>query len=94
MTKDKLKSVLLFYKDYLKKKGSKNKSADYDKLGPTKEEARNHSMSMILRNDSPFKANKIEKAFRWLSFIQGVLWVTGVLTLNQLKNHSRSYNNK
>ncbi len=32
---------------------------------------------------------RIEKAMRWLGFIQGVLWSRGYYTLDQLKNHSR-----
>lgn len=30
-----------------------------------------------------------EKAHRWLGFIQGVLWMSGVFTLDELKEHSR-----
>ncbi len=34
-------------------------------------------------------AGHIEKAMRWLGFIQGVLWTMDVFTLEALKNHSR-----
>jgi hypothetical protein len=30
-----------------------------------------------------------EKAHRWLGFIQGVLWMSGCFTLDELKEHSR-----
>lgn len=30
-----------------------------------------------------------EKAHRWLGFIQGVFWMSGVFTLDELKEHSR-----
>lgn len=33
--------------------------------------------------------DKIEKAMRWLGFVQGVLWVCGVYTLEQLKADNR-----
>jgi hypothetical protein len=33
--------------------------------------------------------SKREKAHRWLGFIQGVLWMAGAFTLNELKEHSR-----
>ena len=29
-----------------------------------------------------------EKTFRWLGFIQGVLWLSGCYTLEELKNHN------
>jgi hypothetical protein len=32
--------------------------------------------------------SKREKAHRWLGFIQGVLWMSGVFTLDELKEHS------
>lgn len=35
------------------------------------------------------KENRIEKAFRWLGFIQGVLWAQKVYTLAELKSHNR-----
>ena len=33
--------------------------------------------------------DKIEKAMRWLGFVQGVLWVCGVYTLEHLKADNR-----
>ena len=33
--------------------------------------------------------SKREKAHRWLGFIQGVLWMAGCFTLDELKEHSR-----
>jgi len=34
-------------------------------------------------------AGRTEKAFRWLGFMQGVMWMQGIYTLDDLKNHSR-----
>jgi hypothetical protein len=31
----------------------------------------------------------MEKAFRWLGFVQGVLWTNRVYTLDNLKSHNR-----
>lgn len=36
-----------------------------------------------------FREGRIEKAFRWLGFVQGCLWATGQYTLDELKNHNR-----
>lgn len=30
-----------------------------------------------------------EKAMRWLGFIQGVLWTSGVYSIEDMKNHNR-----
>ncbi len=32
---------------------------------------------------------RMEKAFRWLGFIQGILWCRNIYTLDELKNHNR-----
>ncbi len=34
-------------------------------------------------------AGRIEKAMRWLGFLQGAFWRSGRFTLDDLKNHSR-----
>jgi len=31
----------------------------------------------------------IEKAMRWLGFVQGVLWLHGDFTLDQMREHNR-----
>lgn len=34
-------------------------------------------------------AGRVEKAMRWLGFLQGVFWDKNTFTLDDLKNHSR-----
>lgn len=46
-------------------------------------------IAQACRKDSAAYASKREKAHRWLGFIQGVLWLCGVYTLDELKEHSR-----
>jgi hypothetical protein len=31
------------------------------------------------------------KAMRWLCFIQGVLWIQGMFTINEMKDHNRPH---
>jgi len=33
---------------------------------------------------------KKEKAMRWLGFVQGVLWLKGYYTIEEMKGHNRS----
>ena len=35
------------------------------------------------------RLGRIEKAHRWLGFIQGILWQSGNFTIDQLANHNR-----
>jgi hypothetical protein len=35
------------------------------------------------------RENRMEKVFRWLGFVQGVLWAHGIYSLENLQNHNR-----
>jgi hypothetical protein len=48
-----------------------------------------HLLTMIPKMREFISQNKLEKAFRWLGFIQGVLWFEGLYTLDELKNDNR-----
>ena len=48
-----------------------------------------HLSSMIPKMKDFLQQNRRDKAFRWLGFMQGVLWGKGTFTLEQLKNHNR-----
>ena len=54
-----------------------------------KEEIPGHLKSMIPKIRGYLAEGRREKAFRWLGFMQGVLWRQGVYSLNDLKNHNR-----
>ena len=32
----------------------------------------------------------VEKAHRWLGFVQGVLWAEGIFTIDEMREHNRS----
>lgn len=48
-----------------------------------------HVRYMIAALLPMIEEGRTEKCMRWLGFIQGVLWMAGVFTLEELKNHSR-----
>jgi hypothetical protein len=48
-----------------------------------------HLSSMIPKMKNFLQQNRRDKVFRWLGFMQGVLWTKGIFTLEQLKNHNR-----
>lgn len=35
----------------------------------------------------------VEKANRWLGFVQGVLWCEGILTIQEMRDHNREIGN-
>jgi len=48
-----------------------------------------HCHGMLDQMEGFANQGRMSKAFRWLGFIQGVLWVLRVYTLEDLKNHNR-----
>ena len=48
-----------------------------------------HVHAMLDEMDQFLDQDRLEKAFRWLGFVQGVFWVLGIYTLEELKNHNR-----
>lgn len=58
-----------------------------------KEEPRNPASSHILEarlEDEAKQRAKVEKAMRWLGFVQGVLFFSGVYTIDEMRAHSTS----
>lgn len=51
-----------------------------------------HCHAMLDEMEQFVKSGRMEKCFRWLGFIQGVLWARGNFSLNELKNHNRPDN--
>jgi len=52
-------------------------------------ESLSHIRWMLNEIPNQLKENKIEKANRWLGFIQGVLWVRKISTIHELKDDNR-----
>ena len=48
-----------------------------------------HIGTMIPKAIEFFQQNRREKGFRWLGFIQGVLWTEGIYAINEMKDHNR-----
>lgn len=89
MTDEKIFSVLKEYREHLEKLGAKMREIDYDSRLPDKRIALNHLLSMIPKMEKFIKEGQREKFFRWLGFMQGVLWSFGEFSLNDLRDHNR-----
>lgn len=48
-----------------------------------------HAYDMCDKTIEFAKAGRMPKAFRWLGFLQGVLWAAGVFSINEMKDHNR-----
>lgn len=62
---------------------------------PATREAFSHLHGMLdqlrvfVTGDGPDTPPRLEKAMRWLGFIQGALWLNGDFTLDELRDHNR-----
>lgn len=48
-----------------------------------------HLQSMILKMHDLLKEGREGKFYRWLGFMQGILWVRGIYSLDELRAHNR-----
>ena len=48
-----------------------------------------HCYGMLSQIEEFLKEGKIDKVYRWLGFIQGVLWADRLYTLSELKSHNK-----
>ena len=65
-----------------------NEHIDLDYLERDKIAALRHCHRMLDDIEQFVKEGRIDKAYGWLCFIQGCLWMSGLRTLNELKNHN------
>jgi len=89
MTKTKIRAVLKIYEKELGARNYAKHPYDHKGLFPGNMKALWHVHSMIGKVKVFLKEDRVEKAFRWLGFIQGVLWTAGFYSLEELKNHNR-----
>ena len=89
MTDKKNFSLIAQYHKHLDKLKTETAETDYNARSPSREIALNHLLSMLPKMKGFIKEGRREKFFRWLGFIQGVLWSLGEFSLNDLRNHNR-----
>lgn len=88
MTKeDLLDSIGTYRKFFLEQK---IEAADYphEELLTNSELGLQHCHGMLDKMVVFVEQGRLEKAFRWLGFIQGVLWASSVFRLQELKDHN------
>ncbi len=89
MDADKVREVINIYRKKFEELGVPKKSFPHDKAPIMKNEHLAHCHKMLGEMEIFVQENRMEKVFRWLGFIQGVLWSTGVYSIEELKNHNR-----
>src|SRR3989344_8056982 len=92
MTKEKVLEVIGVYRLHCKSLGILKKKINpnihFDLKVYQENMGLDHLHAMLDEMEQFIKEGQMEKVFRWLGFIQGVLWAFGHFTLNELKDHN------
>lgn len=89
MTPDKVLQVIKTYRERFEGDGIGKIDYPHDDLLEHAEIGLEHCHGMLDKMVEFVHEGRIEKAFRWLGFIQGVLWTNRAYTLTELKDHNR-----
>ncbi len=89
LTDDKITQVLTLYEDTIMGMGISAERWQASEPRPQYEKRMAHLRWMCGEAMIFVCAGRTEKAFRWLGFIQGVLWAAGRFTIEELANHGR-----
>jgi hypothetical protein len=78
--------VLTKYRDYFKSINASKIGYPKHLLIQTDEQVFDHCYEMLDKIEEFIQRGRLEKAHRWIGFIQGCLWDRSVYTLNELRN--------
>jgi len=85
----KILEVVGIYSELFKSKGIEPADYPHGLMLDSPHSVLAHCAGMLGKIREFVKEGRIEKAFRWLGFMQGCLWVTGYYSLEDLMNHNR-----
>lgn len=89
MDAHKIMKVLDVYETYFIKEKVPKKKVSPDVFPRLESDVLTHLHGMIDEMREFVRDGRMDKAFRWLGFMQGALWCQGIYTLEELKNHNR-----
>ena len=90
MTSEKVREAIALYRRLFEERGVDKSEVSHAQYSPSGLLQLQHCHGMLDKMENFLKEGKREKAMRWLCFIQGVLWVHGFYTLNELRAHNRA----
>jgi len=88
MDKKKIKEVIDIYRKKFEDLNIEKEAYPHDEFLNFPEIGLKHCYSMLDKMEKFLDEDRIEKSFRWLGFIQGVLWSQKIYTLTELMNHN------
>jgi hypothetical protein len=89
MTAEKVVEVIERYRELFVARGIATVDYPHDEVLADETLGLEHCHRMLDKMLQFIREGRMEKTFRWLGFIQGVLWSQGIYTLTDLQNHNR-----
>ena len=92
MTEGRIREVLNIYRTYFEANGIPKTEVPHDSFPTFNDDCFAHLHAMLHQTECFLREGRLDKVFRWLGFIQGVLWIMGVYTVEELKEHNTDIN--
>lgn len=89
MTPPKVLEIIEIYRKFFVERGVGKIDYPHDELLDSEVRGLEHCHGMLDKMVVFVRAGRMEKAFRWLGFIQGVLWAARIFPLAKLMEHNR-----
>jgi hypothetical protein len=88
MTGEKVLEAVGVYRKWLENRGIPKRRCDFDHAPLGTVDSLAHLHNMLDQIEEFVAEERMGKAFRWLGFLQGVMWSHGFFTLNELRHHN------
>ncbi len=89
MEAEKVQEVIQLYRREFEATGVGKTKYPHGKSLDQSSHSLEHCHAMLDDMDEFLKEGRTDKVFRWLGFIQGVLWAQGLYSLTELTGHNR-----
>ena len=89
MTGDKIIEVLNIYRKTFEERGIPKKECRHDLFPDLDNDFLAHCHGMTDQMEVFIKQGRMDKVFRWLGFMQGVMWALRVYTVCEMADHNR-----
>ena len=88
MKSEKVRQVISLYRSKFIELDVEQKDYSHDDVLVCTNDALPHCYGMLDKMEGFIDEGRLDKVYRWLGFVQGVLWAEGIYTLTELMNHN------
>lgn len=92
MTEGRIREVVNIYRSYFEANGIPKIKVPHNSFPTFNDDCFAHLHAMLDQVECFLQEGRLDKVYWWLGFIQGVLWIMGVYTVEELKDHNRPRN--